>query len=406
MKTQSVPTVVLLTNSYNQHQSALADAFFRRLGDHFTFITVNQTMSVKTIGVDFCVPYLRNMPSEGAQNDACKALIDSADIVLIGMAPEYLFEERLKAGKLTFRASERFYKEKPTLRNFPHHLVGAWLHHRRFLRRPLYMLCASAYTAADCSRFGSYRNKTYQWGYFPEVKKYPDMESLLDDKKRNLIVWCGRMIEVKHPEKPILLAKRLAAEHIDFQLLMIGKGPMLPQLREMIVQNGLSEQVRLLGTMPNTEVRRYMEQAGCFLFTSDRGEGWGAVLNEAMNSGCTAIASHAIGAVPYLIKANENGLIYQDDDINDLYAKTKWALEHPDECKMMGRQAYLTMKNDWNAEVAAGRFLALAQAILNGDQHPNLFADGVCRRAENLGDEWLHEKNPACAPQEVEFISC
>jgi hypothetical protein len=37
--------------------------------------------------------------------------------------------------------------------------------------------------------------------------------------------------------------------------------------------------------MPPEEVRVHMEQSNIYLFTSDFGEGWGAVLNEAMNSG-------------------------------------------------------------------------------------------------------------------------
>ena len=36
-------------------------------------------------------------------------------------------------------------------------------------------------------------------------------------------------------------------------------------------------------------------------------EGWGAVVNEAMNSGCAVVADHMIGAAPWLIRQGENG---------------------------------------------------------------------------------------------------
>ena len=49
-----------------------------------------------------------------------------------------------------------------------------------------------------------------------------------------------------------------------------------------------------------------MEKSEIFLFTSDKGEGWGAVLNESMNSACAVVASHAIGSVPFLLKDGEN----------------------------------------------------------------------------------------------------
>ncbi len=50
----------------------------------------------------------------------------------------------------------------------------------------------------------------------------------------------------------------------------------------------------MLGAMSPDKVRAYMERADVFLFTSDFNEGWGAVLNESMNSGCAVVASHAM----------------------------------------------------------------------------------------------------------------
>jgi glycosyltransferase involved in cell wall biosynthesis len=44
-----------------------------------------------------------------------------------------------------------------------------------------------------------------------------------------------------------------------------------------------------------------------FIFTSDRNEGWGAVLNEAMGSGCAVVAADLIGSVPYLIEHKKMG---------------------------------------------------------------------------------------------------
>ena len=80
----------------------------------------------------------------------------------------------------------------------------------------------------------------------------------------------------------------------------------------MIRSKGVEDCVEMLGAMSPDEVRAYMERADVFLFTSDFNEGWGAVLNESMNSGCAVVASHAIGSVPFLIKDGVNGLIYEN----------------------------------------------------------------------------------------------
>ena len=49
--------------------------------------------------------------------------------------------------------------------------------------------------------------------------------------------------------------------------------------------------------------------------TSNQEEGWGVVVNEAMNSGCVVIGSNLAGSVPYLIENGKNGLIYNCGDL-------------------------------------------------------------------------------------------
>ena len=61
-----------------------------------------------------------------------------------------------------------------------------------------------------------------------------------------------------------------------------------------------------------------MEKSSIYLFTSNFDEGWGAVLNESMNSACAVISSHAAGATPFLISHNINGLLYTSGDVDEL----------------------------------------------------------------------------------------
>ena len=91
----------------------------------------------------------------------------------------------------------------------------------------------------------------------------------------------------------------------------------------MIKKYHLQNCVSLCGSLSPEKVREYMVKSQIFLFTSDYNEGWGAVLNEAMNSACAVIASHAIGSVPFLINNKKNGLIYQNGQMEDLYRKVK-----------------------------------------------------------------------------------
>ncbi len=135
----------------------------------------------------------------------------------------------------------------------------------------------------------------------------------------------------------------------------------------------------------------HMEQANIFLFTSDYNEGWGAVLNEAMNSGCSVVASHAIGSVPYLITDRLNGCVYENGNQKQLNKLVIELIENRKYREFLGRNAYDTLIKVWNAEEAAKRFVKLAEKLLCGDNDIfNIYENGPCSPAQILKNGWFH----------------
>jgi glycosyltransferase involved in cell wall biosynthesis len=110
-----------------------------------------------------------------------------------------------------------------------------------------------------------------------------------------------------------------------------------------------------------------------------------------MNSGCAVVASHAIGSVPYLMKNGENGMIYESGNVEMLYEKVKYLLAHPDMQRKLGEAAYKTLLTQWNATIAAERFLILEDALLKGEKQPSLYETGLCSKAELVYDNWMKE---------------
>ena len=391
--------LVFISNYISHHQKPFCDAMKQKIGKNFIFM---ETMPMEKERLDMGWEPIREnyvfrtYESNESEKKAKKIAVD-AEIVILGSASDNYIIPRLKTKKLTFKYAERFYKTGLTLRNLPHAAAGAWLHHGRFQRYPLYMLCASAYTPADAAIFHNYVGRTYKWGYFPEVKRY-DVAELMEKKQsaasvgeehsRISILWAGRLIGWKHPEAAVQLAASLKEKGYSFRMSMIGNGEMEMQLHDMIREKGLEDCVEMLGAMPPEEVRRHMEKADIYLFTSDFNEGWGAVLNESMNSGCAVVASHAIGSVPFLIKNGENGLIYENGNQLDLGKQVLRLLEDGAFRKKIAENAYETMINLWNAETAAERFLTLAEKLLKNENTDSLFLDGSCSKAAILKNDW------------------
>lgn len=385
--------ITFISNYLTPHQIPFCEAMYKFLDSSFHFISIEE-VEIERLQMGWSSAHstayeLKSHISLELHNKSQHA-IGQSDIVIIGSAPDKMIEKRLRENKITFKYSERFYKNGMPLKRLLRDFVAAWVHHGRFQKYPLYMLCASAYTSYDVARFGNYRNKCYKWGYFPEKIKY-DLDLLFKSKgsKVPLLLWAGRFIDWKHPDDAIRVAERLKLSGYQFILNLIGTGNMESQMRQMIAEKNLQDCVYLLGSMPPENVRRHMEQANIYLFTSDRQEGWGAVLNESMNSGCAVVASHAIGSVPFLMKDNKNGLIYRSGDIDILYEKVKYLLDNPSEQVRLGSAAYKTIIETWNAEVAAERFVKLAEHLLNGERSPDLFADGPCSKAEIITDDWM-----------------
>lgn len=390
--------LLFLSNYYNHHQRFVCEKLDELTNHDFKFVETEAFSDERRQmgwAQDLETPFVSHFGDSSDEELASE--IENADCVIYGSAPLSLVKKRLGENKIVLKYSERVFKHGYEYKKWLPRLFS----YRKLYGRhkSLYLLAASAYAAGDFSMHGTFRGKSYKWGYFPETKRY-DTEKLFSEKQTNRILWCGRFLPWKHPYDAVEVAARLKRDGVYFRLDLIGAGELDEALRKKVEELGLSENVRFLGTMSPQEVRRNMETAGIYLFTSDFGEGWGAVLNEAMNSGCAVVASHAIGSVPFLLKNGENGLIYENGNIDELYQKTKKLLLSPSEQWRVGSAAYSTIVETWNAEVAASRLLKLYEQIERYGKC-DLFEDGPCSRAYPLRNNWFEKKKGQQPPRKV-----
>jgi glycosyltransferase involved in cell wall biosynthesis len=374
--------IVFYSNFINEHQIPFCKAMYEKTKGNFCFVAT-QPISEERLSMGFedqsdRFPFVvKAYESETVHLKAQKLGYES-DVVILGDAPDEYIEKRLHENKLTFRYNERFFKEGYWHLLDPRVLWHRYQHDIRYRNKNLHMLCASAYTALDCRLIHAYPNKTYKWGYFPEVKKYDDVEKIIGLKHPASILWVGRLIGLKHPDASILVAEKLRREGYSFDLNIIGQGDYEQPLRQLIKKKGLADCVHIHGFMSPEQVRKWMEKSDIYLFTSDRNEGWGAVLNESMNSACAVVACQEIGSVPYLIQDGVNGFTYNRHKKDDLYNKVKQLLDNEEQKHSMQRNAYETMLNTWNAEAAAERLLHLIDCLREGRETG--YTSGPCSR--------------------------
>lgn len=389
--------ITFVSNYINHHQIPFCNAMDRLLKGGFTFVQT-QPMEEQRVRMGWHEEerpdYVRCFYEEG---DFCRRLIVDCDVVLFGGTDdESYIAERLETGRPVIRISERLYKTGQWKAVSPRGLRKKYLDHTRYRKAPVYLLCAGAYVASDFHIVRAYPGKMYCWGYFPETRHY-DVEALLAGKgygegRLPYLLWAGRMIGWKHPELPVEAARFLKGQGLDFHMDIIGDGELRPHVEELAGRYGLGGQVSFLGYQSPETVRQYMERADVFLFTSDRQEGWGAVANEAMNSACALVADHMIGAVPYLVRDGENGLVYEDGKASQLSASVERLVRDRELCRSLGREAYGTIAQVWNAENAAERLMELIEWVI-GQR-----TDGAGRAGMDSGGDMPYAP---CAPARI-----
>ena len=379
--------VVFVSNYFNHHQLSFCDALYELLEGSFCFLQT-QPMEEERVKMGWQAeerPYVRYVqpdgtttggpeaftaftgwnPDEVTADNEWRNLLLTADVVIFGGCDdESYIRERLAAGKSIFRYNERLYKGGQWKAITPRGLLQKYKDHTRYRKAPVYFLCAGAYVPCDLGIIHAYPEKMLRFGYFPETREYGPGEPF-SHKKKGSILWAARMIDWKHPELAVKTAAYLKThlEGIPFHITMIGGGELEEEVHSLAEELGVTEEITFAGFRSPEEVRAAMEESEIYLVTSDRKEGWGAVVNEAMNSGCAVVADHMIGAAPWMIRQKENGILYRDGCEQQLQKCVAELLQDPAECRRLGEAAQQTVRTAWNARTAAERLVRLCREM-------------------------------------------
>lgn len=381
----------------NNHQANVADELWRLTCQSYCFVELANLQAEHRKGDthDYSDrPYLlRAWQSEGNYSKAMELARTADCCVFSGVQALPFQKERMKLGLLSFDMSERWLKRglinlfsPAILKMFLAYHIGGWK------RKPIYKLCCSAFAAGDQHEVGTYRGRCYKWGYFTRVEKF-DVEASTDVSTSNItpLMWCSRYLMLKHPELPILMAKRLKEKGYRFVLDMYGNGAYENAARKLAKELDVEDVVHFVGVKPNEKLLLDMRKHSIFLFTSDRNEGWGAVANESMANGCVLVASEGIGCSPYLIQSGKTGLLFKSprtsssfgkpdtESLNELCEKVEYLFNYQGELQKMRQNSIVLMQQQWNPKVAAERLLILIDKLQKGERTP--FVEGPCSKA-------------------------
>jgi glycosyltransferase involved in cell wall biosynthesis len=136
-----------------------------------------------------------------------------------------------------------------------------------------------------------------------------------EDVSDTIILYMGRVEEDKGV-LDLFHAFRQLNPRPDLQLRFVGNGSANNKLRQLVRQHRLQDRVEVLGPVEFESVFAHLKQATVVVTPSQSRfpEGFCKSAMEAFYVGTPVIAPN-YGPFPYMVKHEENGLLYPPDDV-------------------------------------------------------------------------------------------
>ena len=141
-----------------------------------------------------------------------------------------------------------------------------------------------------------------------------------------VLAFTGRLV----PHKGVdVIVRTLPQLPSDVRLLVVGRGPRLPELHALAQRLGVDDRIRFCPDVSDAELPSYLRAADLFVFPSqNRLEGFGLVVAEAMAAGLPVVIADMPG-VREVIEPGVEGLLVEPMIQRDIAAKVTELLDDP-----------------------------------------------------------------------------
>lgn len=156
------------------------------------------------------------------------------------------------------------------------------------------------------------------------------------------------------------LREMVGSDQIDrLRLIIVGDGPLLPQIRQRVIDEGLEGAVQLTGA--RTDVSALMQGFSVFVLPS-LAEGMPITILEAMATGLPVVAS-AVGGIPDLVVHRETGILVPSCDAHALADALRSYYENPQLALEHGVRARERIQENFSIQAMIGAYVDLYDTL-------------------------------------------
>jgi glycosyltransferase involved in cell wall biosynthesis len=177
------------------------------------------------------------------------------------------------------------------------------------------------------------------------------------------ILYAGNLVRSKGVDVLLHAARKLHRLGVEFQLKILGEGPMERSLRSLVIQLGLGSRVTWSPFVPQAEMPdEYGASTITVLPSRGNAEGLGLTLVEGLLAGSAVVGTPA-GGIPEVVRHEETGLVAQDGDADDLAQQIHRLLEDAALRERLVRAGKDHVLRTYSSAQAVDRFLEIYDAI-------------------------------------------
>jgi glycosyltransferase involved in cell wall biosynthesis len=172
------------------------------------------------------------------------------------------------------------------------------------------------------------------------------------------LVCVGRLCEQKGQLLLVDAAQRLAAQAVEFELVLAGDGELRADIEALIAHHKLQGRVRITGWISSEQVRHEILASQALVLPSFA-EGLPVVIMEAMALRRPVISTYVAG-IPELVHSGEHGWLVPAGDVEALVQAMRACLDAPADIIMrMGEAAHKRAIERHDVDIQAARLAVL-----------------------------------------------
>jgi glycosyltransferase involved in cell wall biosynthesis len=188
------------------------------------------------------------------------------------------------------------------------------------------------------------------------------------DKNIFQILSVGYLIERKGFEYLIRAMPQVLEEHANARLKIVGSGPLESELKELIYELELGDEVEIVKNISDDELLMVYNSADLFVLPSivdsqGNTEGLGVVLLEAMACGLPVMGSN-VGGIPDIIRDGETGILFTEKDSSMIAEKINLALENKPQMEKIATNGINEVKMKFSWDTIAKEYLDFYKGVL------------------------------------------